>query len=167
MMNNDFSNYVLKSLLETEIGPKIDSSGFGMALTPFDENPGEIAILSGDMFDSEMKHRLETFDKEQAKLILESEDIVDAYNDFIDLKLDKIRRLSTEDKEYKDLPMIFKNFLQAYHTLANSSGFIGIKMVKDGFIYRDEDPEFIKALLQTRLEYVNTTQKLLKKNNRK
>lgn len=37
------------------------------------------------------------------------------------------------------------------------------KKIIDGFTYQSQDPKFIRALLETRLQYANTTQKLLKK----
>ena len=84
-MNNDFSNYVLKSLLESEdaIASKIDNSGSAAAQNIAAKHKDQIGIVSGDIVDAEMKHRLETLDKQQYQAILESKDIVKAYNDFM------------------------------------------------------------------------------------
>lgn len=145
-------------------GPKIDKSGVGGAMTMLDKHAGEISIVSGDMMDAEMKHRLEQFDKEQVKAILESKNIVQAYNDFLDLKINKVVNLT--EKDFEDAPFIFKSFKQSYDqfkTLEEVDEQYDTKKIIDGFTYQSQDPKFIRALLETRLQYANTTQKLLKK----
>ena len=143
-------------------GPKSDTSGIGSltGMTATDEHPDEIAIVSGDMMDAELKHRMENFDKEQAKAVLESKNIVEAYNNFIMLKLDKVFNMKAED--FEGAQKIFYSFRQTYETFKQIPG-ADPKQVIDGFVYQSQDPKFIRQLLQTRLEYANTTQRLLQK----
>lgn len=146
--------------------PKIDKSGSAAAQNMGAKNKTEIGIVSGDIIDAEMKHRLETLDKEQYQAILESKDIVKAYNDFIDLKIDEYKN-KTDDSDtikiIKTFQTCFNDFYQLQNSWASGKSVEEIKRdVKDGFTYQSQDPQFIRLLLQTRLKYAETTEKLLK-----
>ena len=167
-MNNDFSNYVLKSLLESEdaIASKIDNSGSAAAQNIAAKHKDQIGIVSGDIVDAEMKHRLETLDKQQYQAILESKDIVKAYNDFIDLKIEDLKEKSNESgalKIVQTFSLAFNEFYQYANSSVTGKSIEQIKSgIKDGFTYQSEDPAFITKLLQMRLKYAETTERLLK-----
>lgn len=165
MIIDDINKYIIEA--DYVGGPKTDASGAGQNVNITAKHAGEISIVSGDMFDAEMKHRLENFDKEQTKAILESKDIVQAYNDFVQLKIDNILHAEGKYKNFEDAQKIFQTFAQVYK-LADQFGSLTTNLgttkgIIDGFVYTDQDPKFIRALLEARLEYCNTTQKLLKK----
>lgn len=169
MIIDDINKYIIEA--DYAGGPKTDISGAGKNFNVTAKHAKEISIVSGDMFDAEMKHRLENFDKEQTKAILESKDIVQAYNDFVQLKIDNILKAEGKYKNFEDAPKIFQTFVQLHAKsslvdLFGTGSFSGhptTKSIIDGFVYTDQDPKFIRALLEARLEYCNTTQKLLKK----
>ena len=151
---------------EYSVGPKIDKSGSAAAQNMKAKNKAEIGIVSGDIIDAEMKHRLETLDKEQYQAILESKDIVKAYNDFVDLKIEEYKNKSADSdtiKIIKTFQVCFNDFFQLQNSWATGKSVEEIKHdIKDGFTYQSQDPQFIRLLLQTRLKYAETTEKLLK-----
>lgn len=169
-MNNieKINSYIINEA-DYVAGPKIDSSGAGKELNGLAKHADEISIVSGDMMDAEMKHRLENFDKKQAEAILKSKDIVQAYNDFVELKVKDILNAEGKYKNFEEAQSIFKTFAQVYKraeflsTIGSSFITTDPKLILNGFVYQDQDPKFIRSLLETRLEYCNTTQKLLKK----
>lgn len=148
------------------VAPKIDKSGSAAAQNTGAKNKTEIGIVSGDIIDAEMKHRLETLDKEQYQAILESKDIVKAYNDFVDLKIEEYKNKNEDSdtiKIIRTFQSCFNDFYQLNNSLVSGKSVEEIKRdVKDGFTYQSQDPQFIRQLLQTRLRYAETTEKLLK-----
>lgn len=126
--------------------------------------------LGKDVNDSVIQTRLEQFDQKMAKKILKSKDIVKAYNDWIDADLDAILSnvtyKSVKDKngnkilmpEYKFDSSNSRNIINILNSAIVLSG--GDKeqfreYLKGTFYYVTDDPEQIKALLQSRLEYSN------------
>ena len=147
-------------------GSKIDTSGSAAAQNLGAKNRDQIGIVSGDIIDAEMKHRLETLDKQQVQAILESKDIVKAYNDFVDLKIEDYK-IKSEDSEslkiVKSFALSFNDFYQFANSQATGKSIEQLKHdVKDGFTYQSQDPQFIRQLLQTRLKYAECTERLLK-----
>ena len=147
-------------------GSKIDTSGSAAAKNIGAKNKDQIGIVSGDIIDAEMKHRLETLDKQQVQAILESKDIVKAYNDFVDLKIEDYKSKG-EDSEslriVKSFASCFNDFYQFANSQVTGKSVEQLKHdVKDGFTYQTQDPQFIRQLLQTRLKYAECTERLLK-----
>lgn len=147
-------------------GSKIDTSGSAAAQNIGAKNKDQIGIVSGDIIDAEMKHRLETLDKQQVQAILESKDIVKAYNDFVDLKIEDYKSKG-EDSEslriVKSFALCFNDFYQFANSQATGKSVEQLKHdVKDGFTYQSQDSQFIRQLLQTRLKYAECTERLLK-----
>jgi hypothetical protein len=62
-----------------------------------DPDGDNASILSGDMFDSEIKHHIENFDKSIYEAMLESKDIVAEYNAYIELKLKDVLNKKTKN----------------------------------------------------------------------
>lgn len=148
-------------------GSKIDDSGATAAYNTTAKHKEQIGIVSGDILDVEMKHRLETLDKEQVKAILESKDIVKAYNDLVDMKVEQYKNTSTADTEaltiVKTFALRFNDFFAYANAQAVGKSIEQLKHdVKDGFTYQSQDPQFIRELLQTRLKYAECTERLLK-----
>ena len=134
----------------------------------FGDNNGlhkmDLGIVSGDMLDATMQHKLERFDKQQAQAILESQDIVKAYNAFIDLRIEELTKISTREMAYYELPRIMKRFVERYRGFSDHYGSENVKRdLREMFIWESEDPDYIRDLLKARLEYADTTQQLLRK----
>ena len=124
----------------------------------------DLGIVSGDMLDATMQHKLEMFDKQQTQAILESQDIVKAYNAFIDLRVEELTKMSTRELAYYELPRIMKRFVERYRGFSDHYGSENVKRdLREMFIWESQDPDYIRDLLQARLEYANTTQQLLRK----
>ena len=49
-----------------------------------------VSIISGDAFDAEIKHHIENFDKKAHEALLESKNIVEDYNAYVQLKIDQV-----------------------------------------------------------------------------
>lgn len=162
MINDDM--YITEE--EYTSGPKIDKSGSLAHINAGAKDRGEIGIVSGDIIDAEMKHRLETLDKEQIQAITEAKDIVKAYNDFIELKLEGYKNKGYSDDNIKvinNFIVSLNPFVQAQASLVTGKSTQDImRDIKDGFTYRSEDPQYIRGLLQARLKYAETTEQLLK-----
>lgn len=151
---------------EFTAGPKIDKSGSLAHMNVLAKDKGEIGIVSGDIIDAEMKHRLETLDKEQIQAIAEAKDIVKAYNDFIDLKLEGYKNKGSSTDNLTIINNFIHSlnpFVQAQASTASGKSVQDImRDIKDGYTYRSEDPQYIRGLLQARLKYAETTEQLLK-----
>lgn len=124
----------------------------------------DVSIVSGDLIDAEMQHKLELFDNKQAQIILESENIVQAYNDFVQLKIDSLISLSKNKLKDSELSVILRNFIATYNTMdrAFPNSARVKKDITEMFIYQNQDPQYIRSLLETRLKYASTTQKILR-----
>lgn len=143
--------------------PKV-LKGRGMFGTDNGLHSMDVGIVSGDMLDADMQHKLEDFDKEQTQAILESQDIVKAYNAFIDLRVDELSKMTFKQAVDKDTPRIIHRFVESYEDFSGKYGGERIKKeLKEMFIWQSEDPDYIRDLLKTRLEYANTTQQMLRK----
>lgn len=151
---------------EFTAGPKIDKSGSLSHQNILSKDKGELGIVSGDIIDAEMKYRLETLDKQQIQAITEAKDIVKAYNDFVDLKLEEYKNKGASNDNLK----VINNFIISLNPLVQQQASLVsgksaqdiMRDIKDGYTYRSEDPQYIRGLLQARLKYAETTEQLLK-----
>lgn len=144
-----------------------------------DEIGDSVSIISGDIFDSEITHHIENFEKSQYEAMLESENIVRDYNNFIQLKIENL----TKTKRNNNNVAIFDTFLTFYNSSIEEYNKqkndpeavkelenLGIKSENDlkkyiigEFTHKpSENPKIIKQLLEMRLKYVDTTISLLK-----
>lgn len=142
------------------------------------EDKWSTTSMGKDMADSTMQQRLETFDQAMVKQILEAEDIVKAYNDWIEGELDKIQagvekvkytNKKTKQKYFQTEPIMddpngavfAARYVQA---LANDLGIDKSKVrefIKGVFFYTTDDPEEIRKLLEARLLYSQQTVQIL------
>lgn len=142
------------------------------------EDKWSTTSMGKDMVDSTMQQRLETFDQAMAKQILEAEDIVKAYNDWIEGELDNIQagvekvkytNKKTKQKYFQTEPIMddpngavfAARYVQA---LANDLGIDKSKVrefIKGVFFYTTDDPEEIRKLLEARLLYSQQTVQIL------
>lgn len=142
------------------------------------EDKWSTTSMGKDMIDSTMQQRLETFDQEITKQILEAEDIIKAYNDWIEGELDKIQagvekvkytNKKTKQKYFQTEPIMddpngavfAARYVQA---LANDLGIDKSKVrefIKGVFFYTTDNPEEIRKLLEARLLYSRQTVQIL------
>ena len=130
---------------EFTAGPKIDKSRSLAHQNILAKDKGELGIVSGDIIDAEMKHRLETLDKQQIQAITEAKDIVKAYNDFVDLKLEEYKNKGASNDNLK----VINNFIISLNPLVQQQASLVsgksaqdiMRDIKDGYTYRSEDPQ--------------------------
>ena len=144
-----------------------------------DEIGDDISIISGDIFDSEITHHIENFEKSQYEAMLESENIVRDYNNFIQLKIEnliKTKRTNNNVAIFDTFLVFYNTSIEEYNKQKNDPEVVkelenlGIKSENDlkkyiigEFTHKpSENPKIIKQLLEMRLKYVNTTISLLK-----
>lgn len=142
------------------------------------EDKWSTTSMGKDIVDSQMQQRLETFDQAMAKQILEAEDIVKAYNDWIEGQLDYIQsgvekvkytNKRTKQKYFQTEPVMDDPsgaiFAARYvQSLANDLGVDKWKVrefIKGTFFYTTDDPEEIRKLLEARLLYSQQTVQIL------
>lgn len=142
------------------------------------EDKWSTTSIGKDIVDSQMQQRLETFDQAMAKQILEAEDIVKAYNDWIEGQLDYIQsgvekvkytNKRTKQKYFQTEPVMDDPsgaiFAARYvQSLANDLGVSKDKVrefIKGTFFYTTDDPEEIRKLLEARLLYSQQTVQIL------
>ncbi len=143
------------------------------------EDKWSTTSMGKDMVDPTIQQRLETFDQAMVKQILEAEDIVKAYNDWIEGQLDEIQagvekvkytNKKTKQKYFQTEPIMddpngavfAARYVQA---LANDLGIDKSKVrefIKGVFFYTTDDPEEIRKLLEARLLYSQQTVQILK-----
>ena len=139
----------------------------------------DVSIISGDIFDSEITHHIENFEKSQYEAMLESENIVRDYNNFIQLKIEnliKTKRTNNNVAIFDTFLVFYNTSIEEYNKQKNDPEVVkelenlGIKSENDlkkyiigEFTHKpSENPKIIKQLLEMRLKYVNTTISLLK-----
>ena len=144
-----------------------------------DEIGDDVSIISGDIFDSEITHHIENFEKSQYEAMLESENIVRDYNNFIQLKIEnliKTKRTNNNVAIFDTFLVFYNTSIEEYNKQKNDPEVVkelenlGIKSENDlkkyiigEFTHKpSENPKIIKQLLEMRLKYVNTTISLLK-----
>ena len=115
-----------------------------------------------DMNDSVLKSRIEDFDKASAQAILEAEDIVKAYNLWVDGQIDNIMRtgvLSSPDHN---------EVVQSAKSIKNAMQGCGVPdekirdYLKGTYFYTTDDPEKIEKLLSSRVKYCDKITAMLK-----
>lgn len=129
-----------------------------------------------DINDSKMKSRIEYFDKERAQLILESDNIIEEYNKWIEADIEEIIKDSNPDggiPDQDDLNKVRDEGTTAYFAkvisqIAQMGGSdaeatfgesepLSMKEIKDylrgTFYYTSNNPNEIKLLLSLRLKY--------------
>lgn len=124
-----------------------------------------------DIVDSQLKSRVDQFDKERAETILKSDHIVEEYNLWIEGQIDKIM---TSFNKYLNINRVYNINREAINgsiTLASDlarelyHGGIPENKIRDylkgTFFYQTEDPEEIKHLLTARLNYCKKITSLL------
>ena len=124
-----------------------------------------------DIVDSQLKSRVDQFDKERAETILKSDHIVEEYNLWIEGQIDKIM---TSFNKYLNINRVYNINREAINgsiTLASDlarelyRGGVPENKIRDylkgTFFYQTEDPEEIKHLLTARLNYCKKITSLL------
>ena len=124
-----------------------------------------------DIVDSQLKSRVDQFDKERAETILKSDHIVEEYNLWIEGQIDKIM---TSFNKYLNINRVYNINREALNgSIAVASdlarelyhGGVPENKIRDylkgTFFYQTEDPEEIKHLLTARLKYCKKITSLL------
>lgn len=124
-----------------------------------------------DIVDSQLKSRVDQFDKERAETILKSDHIVEEYNLWIEGQIDKIM---TSFNKYLNINRVYNINREAINgSIAIASdlarelyhGGVPENKIRDylkgTFFYQTEDPEEIKHLLTARLKYCKKITSLL------
>ena len=121
-----------------------------------------------DVTDSRMKSRIEAFDKEKAKAILESDNIVKEYNKWIDAEIDEIIKVSDPAKNTpgvvpskQEMDKIQDDGMSMYIAkfISLEAQNMGIdktqlkNYLRGTFFYTSDNPNNIKLLLTLRLKY--------------
>lgn len=105
-----------------------------------------------DINDSKLQSRVESFDKEKAKYILESKNIVEAYNAYIEADIDRLMDENSFDLKDGTTDYLAKTI--AYLLKTNDISKSDIRNYLRGtFFYTSNDPEKIKRMLTLRLKY--------------
>lgn len=129
-----------------------------------------------DVIDSKIQTKIEYFDKEKAKAIIESEDIVKEYNKMINGTLKEIM----EDSDITDQSI--EGTVRSIQRLNTNGGVIGHatttaqalrsggisddqveKYIKGVYFYETDNPQAIKLLLQLRIKYNQKIVNLMRK----
>ena len=129
-----------------------------------------------DAIDSKIQTKIEYFDKERAKAIIESEDIVKEYNKMINGTLKEIM----EDSDITDQSI--EGTVRSIQRLNTNGGVIGSatttaqvlrsggisddqveKYIKGVYFYETDNPQAIKLLLQLRIKYNQKIVNLMRK----
>lgn len=143
-----------------------------------DDEDMSMSVLSGDIFDSEIKHHIENFDKKVYEALLESENIVEDYNNFVQLKIDQVinSKKSSNVVIFENIRNTIDGALQMF-VIKDEDEEMKKEFEKEGIKSEDDikkyiisgvvhnppkDPSAIKKLLEVRLKYVDSTIKLLK-----
>jgi len=124
----------------------------------------KISINSKGALSSRDERTIEDLDKNKLKLIIESNNIVEEYNEYLNLEFDKL------DKRKTNLSGFDYNIKLGIESLRE----LGVKendirkVVLDTFFEVSDDPKVIKKFLQLRINYntkiVNLLQKMLRNN---
>lgn len=127
-----------------------------------------------DINDSKMKSRIESFDQERAKLILESNDIVKEYNEWIDFDIDRIMDNAKNHKADIEaggaiefgIEQEIRIMINKYHIKEDKVR----EYIKGTYFYQTDNPENIKLLLKLRIKYcqkiTNMLVDMLQKNSK-
>lgn len=150
----------------------------GRIVTNYTKDQGEKSeILSGDAIDIEIKNTLETFDVEKHKLLLESKNIVEDYNNFVQLHFDKNIEHpdysyynDPENKEAQEHPeraasyaVYFRYFAgQLQQNVAGSAVYKNLERSIKTEYHQLDDPNIIKKVVELRLKYIQGMNAILK-----
>lgn len=115
-----------------------------------------------DINDSKIKSRIESFDKEKAKYILESKNIVEEYNIWINAEVDRMMNPNFIHPSQGTGEFLGKQLAYAMETAGLSKQEIKNYLIGT-FYYTTDDPEKIKKMLTLRLEYNNKITSILQK----
>ena len=115
-----------------------------------------------DINDSKIKSRIESFDKEKAKYILESKNIVEEYNIWINAEVDRMMDPNVIHPSQGTGEFLGKQLAYAMETAGLSKQEIKNYLIGT-FYYTTDDPEKIKKMLTLRLEYNNKITSILQK----
>ena len=115
-----------------------------------------------DMNDSVLKSRIEDFDKASAQAILEAEDIVKAYNLWVDGQIDNIMKSSIfSSPDHNEVVQSAKSIKKAMQGCGVPDEKIR-DYLKGTYFYTTDDPEKIKKLLSSRVKYCDKITGMLK-----
>lgn len=116
--------------------------------------------IGKDKVDSQMQSRIESFDKERARYILESEDIVKEYNQWIDADLDNM----TASFDRNVAGGMVEHIMKTYNLLLNRGDISKEEIrryLQGTFYYKSDNPANIQLLLTLRLKYNEKVTNLL------
>jgi len=120
-------------------------------------------IQAGDAIDVELKNTLETFNEKKQKLLLESNDIVKDYNEFVKLNFDKNivnRKFDNEDEDHCASYSKYFSYLQ--RDLQSQSGNAEFKRSIKTEYHQLDDPEMIRKVVQCRVKYIEGMNAILR-----
>lgn len=144
----------------------VDSKEAGLAMVRSDS--GRLSLMSSDYYNSIVQKYLEQYDKEMDEAILCSENIVEAYNKFIEGKFEEAaksvdRKIAESQETYEQpifnaLEMMAAVYIQ-YVQLGVDEKQLRKYCIENSF-YTSDDPEDIKRAIKMRTNYANTMIKL-------
>ena len=119
-------------------------------------------ILSGDAIDVELKNTIETFDIEKNKLLLESDNIVEDYNAFVNCNFRKNVLRKRAKGSASSYSIYFTYFTIEVFKQGPNISEDDIKNFICGDYYSVTDPAMIRKIIQLRVKYVEGIIAILK-----
>lgn len=145
---------------------------------------GEISTQFKNILDATVKHHLEQYNVEEDLMLLESENIVEAYNALIASRLEDVEKISKKLTEIKQtVPLKYQEYqaereklsvcmskvIDQYSILCRAVGTDEAKKIVINEWYEpSEDPKVIREIIKLRVNYNNTMIQLFQamiKNN--
>lgn len=126
------------------------------------DDSGVLSLMGSDAYNSIIQKYLEKYDKDMDEAILRSENIVKAYNDFINCEFDKAAITAREKLMNSDT----LNSIEMMATMYEQYVSIGVnegvlrKYCIDNVFFTSDNPDEIKRMLKMRINYSNTMIKL-------
>ena len=161
MVNQNMAKFESAMLLEAKDAINYENP-MGRKITSYRNGGTNLEIISGDAVDVELKNTLETFDVKKHKLLLESSNIVDDYNNFIacNFKKNVARDNSAGTPSYSNY---FKYFNREF---LDSGGEhlpdVRIKRMLTEEYHITTDPVMIRKIVEARIKYIEGVNAILK-----
>ena len=126
------------------------------------DDSGILSLMGSDAYNSIIQKYLEKYDKDMDEAILRSENIVKAYNDFINCEFDKAAITAREKLMNSDTLNAIEMMAAAYEQYVSIGVNEGMmrKYCIDNAFFTSDNPDEIKRMLKMRINYSNTMIKL-------
>lgn len=133
---------------------------------PYSKRLGKSSTTSvgKDIEDSKLNSRIESLDKEAMQYILESDNIVEEYNEWIDFKVSNIIRKAKNNKlelGSGSIELMIQDICDDLMTKYNMSEGDIHKYIKNTYFYTTDNPNNIKLLIKLRIKYCEKITNLL------